>query len=803
MNTLATDVRHALRGMARRPGLTLVVVVTLALGTGANAAIFSAVDGLLLREPPFRAPHELVRITASRGDAAGGNLSTPELDDLRGLPQIAAAAMYTDQGMYNASGFGTPEELQATITTHDLFDVLGVAPALGTTFPAALDRSRGFGLVISHGLWVRKFGRDPNVVGRTMTLDGAPGYTIHGVMPDGFNFPSHSDLFRSSGIAASPTYYADRAMRDRVVLARLAPGVGVGEARAAIDVLARRLEREFPGTQAGVRYEVTPIAEMYSGAVRPYVLLLVAAVVLVLLTACVNVANILLSRVLAEERQTAVRAALGATRWQIVRPQLVEAALYALVGGAAGAGLAVAATRVFPALVPVTLPPWMDVRVDLRALLALMAAAFGTALVATAVPALRAAATDPHGALKDGARGSSGAGHQLRAALVVAEVALALVLVSGASLMLQTVWRLHQVPLGFSTAQTLTFRVELGWAAYGFDKAVQFQREMIDRLRALPAVTSVTFDNNLPMSGKPREPWALRVRGQSEDEAAANPFVHAHLVGPDYFTVMGTAIQRGRGFDDRDRPDAALAVVVSARLAERLWPGRDPIGQQLQALDTTRPESWQTVVGVAAPALQHELDGDPGFDVYRPWTQVLTSGPYFVVRTAGDPMAVAAQATALVGAIDANQSFLDVQTYDTRVANRIWQRRLAGVLFAAFAVLAVVLASIGLYGVMSYLVSQQTREMGVRLALGATTGGVVGLVMRRGVVMALVGVVIGLAGTAMLGRLMVSVLFGVSASDALTLLAAPALLVAVAALASYWPARRASRVDPAVVLRGD
>ena len=803
MDTLVADIRLALRGMARRPGLTLVVVLTLALGTGANAAIFSAVDGLLLRQPPFRAPQELVRITASRGDEAGGNLSTPELDDLRALPQIAAAAMYTDQGMYNASGFGTPEELQATITTHDLFEVLGVAPALGSTFPATLDRSRGFGLVISHGLWVRKFGRDPNVVGRTMTLDGAPGYTIHGVMPEGFNFPSHSDLFRSSGISANSQYYADRAMRDRVVLARLAPGVGVGEARAAIDVLAQRLEREFPATHAGVRYEVTPLAEMYSGAVRPYVLLLVAAVALVLLTACVNVANVLLSRVLAEERQTAVRAALGATRWQIVRPQLVEAALYALAGGALGAGLAVGAARLFPSLVPVTLPPWMDVRVDVRALSVLMAAAFGTALVAAAVPALRAAATDPHGALKDGARGSSGAGHRLRAALVVAEVALALVLVSGASLMLQTVWRLHQVPLGFSTARALTFRVELGWAAYGFDKAVRFQREMIERLRGLPSVTAVTFDNNLPISGKPREPWALRARGQSDDDAAANPFVHAHLVGPDYFSVMGIQVQRGRGFDDRDRQDGAPVVVVSARLAERLWPGRDPIGQQLQALDTTRPETWQTVVGVAAPTVQHELDGDPGFDVYRPWTQVLTSGPYFVVRTSGDPMAIANEATALVGAIDANQSFLDVQTYETRVANCIWQRRLAGVLFGAFAVLAVVLAAIGLYGVMSYLVSQQTREMGVRLALGATTGGVVGLVLRRGVTLALVGTAIGLVLSAVMGRFLTALLFEVSATDLATFVAAPALLVAVAALASYWPARRASRVDPAVVLRGD
>ncbi|MYD72154.1 MAG: hypothetical protein F4W89_15635 [Acidobacteria bacterium] len=290
------DVRDSIRSLAKRPAFAAVAVLSLALGIGANAAVFSAINSLLLRDPPFREPDRLVRVTSVRGDADGGALAVPELDDLLALPVIEDAAMYTDQGMYNASGFGTPEELQATITTHNLFRLLGIEPLVGSTFPASFDRTRSFGLVISHGLWVRKFNRNPNIVGRSMTLDGAPGYTIYGVMPPAFNFPSHSDLFRSAGIAPDPQSYRRRDVRERYVLARLAPGVGLERARDAIDDLARRLEREFPATNAGLGFRVTPLREMYSGQIRSYVLLLFGAVALVLAVACANVANLLLSR---------------------------------------------------------------------------------------------------------------------------------------------------------------------------------------------------------------------------------------------------------------------------------------------------------------------------------------------------------------------------------------------------------------------------------------------------------------------------------------------------------------------------
>jgi putative ABC transport system permease protein len=803
-DSLVADLRYAARSLARRPGFSLIVVLTLGLGIGANTAIFSAVNSLLLRDPPFHDPDRLVRITSVRGDEEGGGLAVPELDDLRALPIIESAAMYTDQGMYNASGFGTPEELQATITTHDLFRVLGVEPLVGSAFPAIFDRTRNFGLVISHGLWVRKFGRDPNIVGRTMTLDGAPGYTIYGVMPSGFNFPSHSDLFRSSGISANPDSYKRRDARERYVLARLRPGIGVEQAQRAIDVLAERLAREFPATNGGLRFKVTSLSEMYTAAARPYVLLLFGAVIVVLLVACANVANLLLSRAIARDRETAVRAALGAPRWRIIQTCLAESAVLTAGGAAAGVALAWVGVGLLTSLVPVQLPPWMQIQVDIRVVLFLSAAAVLTAVVTGVVPALRVSAHAPHAALKEAGRGSSeGVQHRrLRHTLIVGEVALALVLLVGASLMLRSLANLARVDLGFDPDRALTFRVELGWAAYGtLEKTVAFHQRVMTRLRELPGVRAVTFDNNLPMSGKPREPAAVRAAGQSLDDEQRNPYVNWHEVGPEYFAVMGIPIVRGRGFDDRDRRDTFPAAVVSQSVAERLWPGRDPIGQRMQYQEL--PDLWLTVVGVAAPVRHHEIDGHAGFDVYRSYQQASSAGPYYVIRTAGDPMTIARAATAIVGETDPNQSFLDVQTFSTRIASRIWQRRLAGALFASFAALAILLAAIGLYGVLSYGVSQQTRDIGVRLALGATEGSVLREVLGRGLRLALSGVVVGIMLAVAQARAIGSLLFGVTPLDAATLAVAPCLLLGISILACYVPARRATRVDPLVALRSE
>ncbi len=802
---MLADLRHALRGLLRQPAFALTVVATLGLGIGANTAVFSAVHALLLRPFPFTEPDRLIRISSVRGGQEGP-LSIPEQDDLAGLTDVIAdIALYTDQGMYNASGFGEPEELQATITTHNLFRVLGIDPVLGSTYPAETDRTRRFELVISHGLWTRRFGQDPQVIGRTMTLDGAPGYVIHGVLPPGFNFPSHSDLFRSSGISPDPRQYERRDLRQRMAVARLQPGITVGEARARIEALGTRLAREFPETNDGLQFHVQSIRELYVGQVRPYLLLLFAAVGLVLLIACANVVNLLLSRAIARDRDVAVRIALGASRAQVIRQALAESLVLALAGGAAGLGLAWIGIDIITTMVRADLPPWMTITLDGTTLAFLAAVSVATGLGAGLVLALRSGDGALHGALKDGARGSSGGvRHQrLRSVLVVAEVALAVMLLVGAALMVQSFLRLQGQDPGFRTDQLLTFRVELGWRAYGsHESVVQFNDTVVRQIAALPGVEAVAVDSNLPLSGRPRDPYEIGVEGQAPDAARENPYVNVHVVSANYFDVMGIPIEQGRGFTELDGPGGQQVAVVSRRLADRLWPGEDPTGRVLRFFGGTVDEGRWIVAGVAGDIRHAQLDATD-VDVYRPYRQSWTGGSYFLVRTAPgvDPMSLARAATRLVPETDPNQSYFDVRTMEDRIRAGMWQQQVAGVLFGGFAVLALVLAAIGLYGVLSYLVTQQWREIGVRIALGAEPRDVVRLVVGRGLALTGVGLALGLAGAAAGARALGPMLYETRADDVRTFVFVPLLLAVVAVAACAIPAHRATRVDPVVALR--
>jgi putative ABC transport system permease protein len=800
-----TELVHAARVLLARPAFSLVVVLTLGLGIGANAAIFSAVEALLLRPFPFHDPDQLVRISTMRGGEEGG-LSVPEQDDLAGLTDVIEdIALYTDQGMYNASGFGEPEELPATITTHNLFRVLGVVPLIGSAYPAETDRTRRFELVISHGLWTRRFGQDPHIVGRTMTLDGAPGYTIHGVLPPGINFPPQSDLFRSAGIAADPDAYRRRDVRGRMGLARLQSGVTVGQARSRIEALGERLAREFPQTNAGLQFHVTPLRDLYVGDVRAYILLLFGAVMLVLVVACSNVVNLLLSRWIARDRESAIRVALGASRRRVIGEILTESLLLSMLGGLVGVFLAWLGVEIITGMVRARLPTWMTIQLDGATLLFLVVVSIVTGLAAGLVPALRSGDRHLHDALRDGGRGSSAGVRQqhLRNALVVAEVALAVVLLVGASLMVQSFAKLQRVDPGFELTNMLTFRVELGWRAYdSHAKVVAFNQQVLDGLRALPGVSAVALDSNLPLSGKAREPYEIAAQGQSLEERQANPFVHVHIVSAGYFEAMGIAIERGRAFEETDSDTGQQVAVISRGLAERLWPNQDPIGKSL-TINWSAKNPPVTVVGVARD-IRHQQLAATDLDVYRPFRQVWAGGSWFAVRTAGsDPKLLSQVETRIVTETDPNQSFFDVRTMEDRIASGIWQQQTAGTLFALFAFLALALASIGLYGVLSYLVTQQWREIGVRIALGAAPGQVQRMVVGRGVTLAAAGISLGLVLALPAVQALAPVLFEVRALDFWSFVAVPLALGVVALVACYIPARRATRIDPLVALRAE
>jgi putative ABC transport system permease protein len=804
VGSVIEDLRHALRALAARPGFALVIVSTLGLGLGANVAIFSAVHALLLRPFPFKNPDELVRISTMRGGEEG-LLSVPEQDDLAALTDVIAdIALYTDLGMYNASGFGAPEELPATIATANLWRVLGVDPIIGSMYPPETDRTRRFELVISHELWTRRFGQDRNIVGRTMTLDGAPGYTIHGVLPPGVNFPSRSDLFRSSGISADPKSYERRDLRARMAIARLGSGVTVQTARARIEALGARLGRDFPQTNAGLQFHVIPLRDLYVGDVRPYILLLFAAATLVMVVACTNVASLLLSQLLARDRELAVRLALGATRGRVVRQIIVESVVLAGCGAAAGLVLAWGGLNAITAAIETELPSWMTIELDGATLTFLIVLAMASGVTAAALPAWRASGSGMHDALKDSARGSSsGLRHRrLQHALIVAEVALAAVLLTGASLMVQSFDRLRRVDPGFHTNDLLTFRVELGWRAYDTtEKSNGFKDRAIERLRALPGVTAVALDSNLPLSGRPREPSEIRARGQSVDDERSNPYVNLHVVSADYFTTMDIPIEQGRTFTDLDAPAGQQVAIVSRRLAERLWPGHDPIGQSVTL--GSGPGEPTVVVGVAGDIRQQTLSATD-LDVYRPYRQSPAGGFWFAIRTPGlDLLTLTSAATRIVPELDPNQSFFDVKTMERRIGATIWQQQVSGALFALFAALALVLAVIGLYGLLSYLVTQQWRQIGVRLALGASPAQVRMRIVGRGVRLAGAGLAIGLAVSWASARLLQPVLFDVPPIDPPTFVAVPAALLVVAYLACLLPAQRATRIDPLTALRAE
>ncbi len=806
MERLGQDLRYAARTLSKQPGFTLVVMLTLALGIGANTAIFSFVNALLLRPLPYRDADRLVRVTALRGNEEG-RFSMLELKDMREqLSSFESIGAYVPGAQYNYSGDGAPEEFSAVLATREFFDVMGVPLALGTVWPVEYDRERNFGVVLTHEVWKRRFGGDPNVLGRKITLDAAPFYTIYGVLPPHFNFPANTQLFRSIAINKLLPNYEERDKRNVYAVARLKPGVSVAQANAELSVFSQRLATIYPDLNKGLTFTLKPLRDLTVGDVRPYLWLLLAAVGFVLLIACVNVVNLLLTRSLAREREIAIRTALGAARGRLMRQLLTESVLLAGSGGVVGLAFAWLSVRGLKSLIRAELPSWVAIDLDGRVLVFTLVVSLLTGLLAGLAPAWQASKPDLNDLLKEGAKGSQGGRQQLRKALVVAEVALAMVLLIGAGLLVKSFARLQQTELGFHPQNLLTMRVALPWRKYndeqGVERQRQFFQQLLARLSTLPGVEAAALTSNLPLAAERQEgKLTFTIEGQSADEQQRNPFANDLRVSPNYFPTMGIRLLKGRYLNDTDTAQTERVGVISERFAARVFPNQDPIGKRLKSGALYSDAQWTTIVGVVGNVKHEAIAGEGGYDLYVSYQQVNDANMYLLLRTKVPPHTLAAAATQAVWASDPEQSTFNLVTMDERIADTVWQRRLAGTLFLVFAALALALAGVGIYGVMAYTVGQRTREIGIRMALGASPRMVLRLIVGQGARLIALGLGIGVVIALLGGQIIKSLLYGVSSVDPLIYVVVLLVLAGVALLACWIPARRATQVDPMMALR--
>jgi predicted permease len=794
MDTLLQDLRFGLRLLLRQPAFTLLVVLTLALGIGANTAIFSVVNGVLLRPLPFPAPERLVRVWGHHAEIGNETASLPDYRDWReGAPAFehleACAATY-----FNLTGHGEPERLLAARTTAGFFQALRVPAALGRTFETGEDRQGNNRVVVlSHGFWKRHLGASPEVLGRTLTLDGLP-YTIIGVAPEHFRFLWNAELWAPLATDAEMGRRSDFL----TVIGRLVPGATVERAQAELTSVASRLEQQYPDTNTRWTAKVVPLHEELVGEARPALLIFMGAVGLVLLIACANVANLMLARSSRRQRELAVRAALGASRGRLIRQMLTESVLMALLGGTLGLLLAVWGIDGLRTAQLSLLPGHSEIGIDGWVLGFTLGLSLVTGVLFGLAPALSLPGRDLDGTLRAGAKGLAGGMglNQLRGWLVLGEVALALVLLVGAALLLRSFDRLQRVDAGFNPEGVLTVRVMLPQTKYPEDpQLATFYQQLEERVAAVPGVESSGMTSAVPLGGAPA--WSFIIEGQSPDANAVQD-AETFTVSPGYFQAMAIPLRSGRLFESQDRPNTPRVALVSQSLARRYWPERDPLGARISVDDGT---TWFTVVGVVGDVRAGAIQKDPHPQLYFPSTQLPRRMMFLTIRTAGEPMSLVGSLRREVTALDPDLPVSDVLTMEQRFGRAVAKPRVNVLLLGGFAVVALLLAGIGIYGVISQMVAQRTREIGIRMALGAKPGDVLRLMIRQGMTPALVGIALGLVAAFAGSSLLASLLYGVSAKDPLSFLIVPVFLTGVALFAAWLPARRATRVDPTEALR--
>jgi predicted permease len=806
-NALWQDLKYAARSLRRAPGFTLVILVTLALGIGATTAMFSVVRGVLLRPLPFPDAERLVRMSPENRAASGtaGRVSSLEMDDWsRDLTSFAAV------GGYNAGeavfGEGTePVYVPLTHVSAGFFPALGTRASLGRTFRAEEHvAGANRGAVVSHGFWEQQLGSDPQAVGRSIHLDGEP-YTIVGVMPAGFGFPTPSmAVWLSSSLIGEESVCCGRDGRWLDVVGRLKPGVTPEQGRAEVESMLARLAATYPASNAGwTTASVENMRDVIVGPVRRGLLVLLGAVLLVLLVVCVNVANLMLVRGSARERELALRAAIGAGQGRIVRLLLTESMLLALCGGLLGVLTAWWGVQAVIALSGQFLPRAADVRVDGGVLAFAVMVTLLTGALFGLWPALRASrGTGTATTLREDTRGSigSGASNRARAALVTMEVALAVVLVVGAALMLRSFERLTAADPGFRPDNVLLVRFGLAFDGEGGPgKLAADRRRVVERVRAVPGVVAAGATKNAPLTGGFGEPRPFTIPGQPTPAPGDEPRVLLQPASAGYLRAMGIPLLAGQDIEAVAGDTTATSVaVISRRMAERAWPGRSPIGETFVFAGRT-----VRVIGVAGDVRSARLDSIGGYTAYMPDRSMPRVAMSLVVRTVGDPAQLAAPVRAAIREVMPGQAFQEVVPFRSKIAEAASTPRFFTVLVAIFGTLALALAAVGLYGVVSYTVRQREREMAVRLALGAQPSRVVALMLRQGMTPVVLGLVLGLAVAFATTRVLSSLLFEVSATDPATFIGVVALLAIVALIASYLPSRRAARVHPAMTLRAE
>jgi putative ABC transport system permease protein len=801
------DLRYALRQLRKAPGFTIVAVVTLALGIGANTAIFSVVDAVLLRPLPYKDDDRLVVVLQQGGNPVSPANFLDWRDQNHGFEQIGAAEFWTP----NLTGTASPEKLWALHVTPDIFPLLGVPPLLGRVFlPQEQATGKEHEVVLSFRLWQSHFAADPGIIGRTLALSGE-AYTVVGVMPREFKFApfwaTKAELWAPLNLRPRQ---ADRRGASLRVFARLKPGVTLEQAQAEITSIAGHIEQQFPGTSQDMK--VVSLREMVVGKIRPALLVLFGAVGFVLLIACANVTHMLLARAAERKREIAIRSALGARRWDMLRQFLTESLTLTLIGGAAGLLLAFWGIRALLTLGPAGMPRVESVSLDTSVLLFALSISTLSGLIFGIGALWKNTDVALSDALKEGERGSSGRRARLSSVLVASEFALAVVLMAGAGLMVRTLLALQHVDPGFDPHNVLSMVVGVdgtGESAPG--RTGNFYQQVLQRVGAVPGVQFVSGINHLPLAG---DQWGLPfyIEGRPATRPAETPVATYRVVFPRYFQTMRVPILLGRDVTESDDLRANPVVIVNHYLAERYWPGEDPIGKRISLNDPTKSPSWLTVVGVVKNIVQSNWASPPEEEVFLPFLQSRAhvetpSAPYaymtLVARTNGDPAEATPAIRSAVHSLNKDVPLSEVQTMEAVVSEATGESRFYVVLLGSFAMVALVLAGVGIYGVMTYSVSRRVREIGIRMALGAQPQDVLQLIVFRGMLPIIVGVVAGLGGALALTRLMASLLYGIKPSDPTTFIAVMFILSGVAGAACYLPGRRATRVNPVVALRSE